>query len=81
MTNREKLKTLLMDVFLLEENEFHLELKRQDVDSWDSLGVVALAVGIQETFHYHMSPDEAVKINSVPDIIALLESKEISFRE
>jgi acyl carrier protein len=54
---------------------------REDVNSWDSLAVVALAVGIEETFGYHLRPDEAVAIKGVQDIISVLESKGISFDE
>lgn len=79
MSNREKLKKLILDVFLLDESEFSFELKRQQVDTWDSLGVVSLAVGVHQTFGYHFTPEEATSIQSVADIIALLEKKGISF--
>ena len=75
MSNREKLKNLLIDVFLLNPEEFSFELLQKGVDTWDSLGVVSVAVGIQETFGYHMSSEEAISIKGVPDIIKLLESK------
>jgi len=79
MNNREKLENLLLDVFLLTPSEFRFNLKQEEVDTWDSLGVVAMAVGVQETFGYHMTPEEATGIKSVQDIINLLESKGISF--
>ena len=79
MSNREKLKKLLMDVFLIEEGQFNFNLKRDEVDTWDSLGVVSLATGIQETFGYHLTPREATGLQSVPEIMALLEKKGISF--
>jgi acyl carrier protein len=79
MTNRAKLKQLLLDVFLLGEEEFSFELRKEDVPTWDSLGVVSLAVGIQETFGYHLTPDEAVGLQGVPDIIRVLSAHRISF--
>ena len=81
MANLDKLKNLLTDVFLLEDNEYKLELKREDIGTWDSLGVVAMAVGIHDTFGYHMTPEEAIKISSVKDIIDLLETRDINFDE
>jgi acyl carrier protein len=81
MKNRDKLKDLLVEILLLEEGEFRFDLMREDVNSWDSLAVVALAVGIEETFGYHLRPDEAVAIKGVQDIISVLESKGISFDE
>jgi acyl carrier protein len=77
--NTEKLTELLTEVFLLEPEEFSLDLKRENVETWDSLGIVAMAVGIQEEFGYHFTPEEATGIESVKDIITILTSKGISF--
>ncbi len=79
MNNSEKLKNLLMDVFLLEDGEFSFDLTRSDIETWDSLGTVSMAVGIQEEFGYHMTPDEATHVNSISEICNLLEAKGISF--
>lgn len=79
MGNQEKLKNLLLDVFLLEPSEFHFDLRREDVETWDSLGVVSLAVGIQETFGHHLSPEEATGIRGVRDVIDILRSKGVQF--
>ncbi len=79
MQNRIKLKQLVTDVFLLDPAEFRFDLRRDEVDTWDSFGVVSLAVGIQETFGYHPTPEEATRIQSVDDIIRLLAAKGISF--
>ena len=72
MTNRDKLKTLVMDTFLLTEDEFRFDLRRDEVDTLDSLGVVAIGVGIKDTFGYHPTPDEATALAGVGDIVALL---------
>jgi acyl carrier protein len=81
MTNREKLQDLLQDILLLDPSEFHFGLKRDDAETWDSMSVVAIAVGVDETFGYHMSPEEAIQITGVADIIEILEAKGISFAE
>jgi acyl carrier protein len=79
MTNHQKLERLFLDVFLLDASEYRLDLQRVQVDTWDSLGIVSLGVGIEETFGYHPTPQEARALASVPDVIALLESKGILF--
>lgn len=81
MTNREKLQELLQDILLLDPSEFHFDLTRDDVNTWDSLSVVSIAVGMDETFGYHFSAEEAISIRGVRDIIAILETKGISFAE
>jgi acyl carrier protein len=77
----EKLQRVIVDVFLLSPEEFRLDLTRQEVDTWDSLGVVSLAVGIQEAFGYHFTPDEATSLNSVQDIVDLLRAKGIELND
>lgn len=79
MSNREKLKNLILDVFLLNPTEFRFDLMRDEVDTWDSLGVVSLAVGVHETFGYHMTPDEATSLKGVGDVISVLQAKGIDF--
>jgi acyl carrier protein len=81
MTNREKLQDLLQDILLLDPSEFRFDLGREEVETWDSMSVVAIAVGVDETFGYHMSPDEAMRIAGVADIINVLEEKGVSFAE
>lgn len=81
MTNRETLQDLLLDVLLLDPSEFRFDLKREEIQTWDSMGVVAIAVGVDETFGYHFSPDEATSLTGVSDIIRILETKGISFAE
>ena len=79
MTNKEKLQNLIQDVFLLTSEEFRFDLKRSEVETWDSIGVVSMAVGVQQTFGYHFTPEEATSIQGVDDIIKVLTGKGIAF--
>ena len=81
MTNHQKLRELLMDVFLIDESEYSLEMSQENVDTWDSLGLVSMAVGVEETFGYHFSQEEALSIKKVQDIVDTLTTKGISFDE
>jgi acyl carrier protein len=79
MSNRAKLRELLLDVFLLDPEEFRFDLTRGEIDTWDSLGTVSLAIGIQEVFGHHLTPAEATSLASVEDILAVLRSKGVEF--
>ena len=79
MSNREKLRELLIDVFLLDAGEFRFDLERGEIDTWDSLGTVSLAVGIQDVFGHHLTPAEATGMASVEDIVAMLRGKGVDF--
>ena len=81
MTNREKLQDLLQDILLLDPSEFRFDLRRDEVETWDSMSVVAIAVGVDETFGYHMNPDEAMRVAGVADIIGILEDRGIAFAD
>lgn len=81
MTNREKLQDLLQDILLLDPSEFRFDLRREEVETWDSMSVVAIAVGVDETFGHHMSPDEAMQVAGVADIMTFLEGRGVSFAE
>ena len=73
MTERERLKALVIDTFLLDPDEFRFDLERSQVDTWDSLGVVALAVGVEQTFGYHLTPEQAMGLGGVADLVAILQ--------
>lgn len=79
MSNREKLRDLMVEVFLLTDEEFRFDLTRAEIDTWDSLGIVSLAVGIEETFKYHLTPEEATKLESVQDVMTVLETRGVDF--
>lgn len=81
MINREKLQDLLLDVLLLDPSEFRFDLRREEIQTWDSMAVVAIAVGVDETFGYHFTPEEATSLTGVADIINILETRGISFAE
>ncbi|MFA4991093.1 MAG: acyl carrier protein [Candidatus Omnitrophota bacterium] len=81
MDNRERLKKLFMDVFLLSPEEFSFELKREDISAWDSFGVVALAAALDDVFGCRISAEEAMDIRDVAGAMRALEKKGISFHD
>jgi acyl carrier protein len=81
MGNRELLNDLLLEVFLLEPHELAGELRREELETWDSLGTVSLAVGVEEVFGYHMSPAEATGLASIAELVALLRTRGIELDE
>lgn len=81
MTNQEKLKGLLIDILLIRPDEFRVELKKKEVRTWDSLAVVAIAVGVEEIFGYHFTTEQAISIQGVSDIIQILKKQGVSFDE
>ena len=81
MSRRDDLKELLADIFLMDPEEIEFSMSRDDLENWDSLAIVSIAVGVRQTYGYHFTPDEANSIQKFQDIIDLLETKDISFDE
>jgi acyl carrier protein len=79
VNNSEKLRLLFLDVFLLRPEEFRFDMRKDEIETWDSLGVVSLAVGVKDTFGYHLKPEEAVALKGVEDLIAILEREGLAF--
>ena len=79
MNKNQQLKELLMDVFLIDESEYSLELTQDDIETWDSMGLVAMGVGIEETFGYHLTQAEALSVRKFQDVVDILTSNGIAF--
>ncbi|MFD2671969.1 acyl carrier protein [Marinicrinis sediminis] len=75
LTADEQLKQLLMDIFLMEEEEYKDDNGPEEIEGWDSLATVSMAVALHQTFHHHMSVEEVTRIHTIGDIKAYLRSK------
>ncbi|MBT5954905.1 acyl carrier protein [bacterium] len=77
--NNERLKTLLLDIFMMPESDYKDGNGPDDIENWDSLATVSMAVGVQEEFSHHMTPEEVSEIKSIGDIKTFLVKNGISF--
>jgi acyl carrier protein len=77
--NHEKLRQLILDIFLVPPEAYRPDLRRDEIPTWDSLGIVSLAVGIQDTFGYHLSPEEAMGLQGLSDVIVILQRQGVDF--
>jgi acyl carrier protein len=76
--NDAKLRSLLLDVFLMDEALYRDEHGPEQIASWDSLATVSMAVGVNETFGHHMTPQDVAKVKTIGDIKAYLRSKGVA---
>ena len=70
-----KLLKILGSVFELKEFQISLELKKDDIDSWDSLKQMDLVVSIEEGYGIVLEVEEIVKMKSVQTIVDVLKNK------
>lgn len=77
MSNTEQeLKKLMANLFRCSEDELTPETGPGDINGWDSLGHVSLMTEIQNQFGKHIPVEDAIEIESLADIVGLLDGIE-----
>jgi acyl carrier protein len=74
-----KLRDLLVETLLIDDEQYLDENGPDTIETWDSLAMVRIAAGIGEAFGYDMTPEEMVSLESIGDIKAILRSHDIRF--
>ncbi|TFH31595.1 MAG: acyl carrier protein [Deltaproteobacteria bacterium] len=74
-----KLRNLLVETLLIDDDQYRDENGPDTIETWDSLAMVRIAVGVKDTFGYDMTPEEMVSLESIGDIKAILRSHDIAF--
>jgi len=70
-----RLASILADVFDLRANQIGPELTKSDVGSWDSLRQMDLVVTLENEFGISLEIQDIISMDSVENIIKVLESK------
>jgi len=60
------------DVFETPPEKIRPEMKRDEIDAWDSLGILTLIARMDEDFQVLLTEDEIQGLRSVGDIIEVL---------
>ena len=68
-----KLTQLISELFECDATEVTGDVGPGDLDGWDSLGHVSLMTEIQDRFGKHIPVEDAIEIESVDEIVELLE--------
>ena len=74
-----KLRDLLVEVLLIDDEQYRDENGPDTIETWDSLAMVRIAAGVEQAFGYSMAPEEMVSLESIGDIKALLRARDIRF--
>ncbi len=48
------------------------EIKKEEIAAWDSLGVLTLMAGLDETYEILLTEEEILELKSVEDVLNLL---------
>ncbi len=63
MSNREKYDSAFIDIFMLESKDLP-NLKYQTVDTWDSVGHMALMAALEAVFEIELDIDDIIDFSS-----------------
>ena len=63
-----RLKQLLVDVLLIEDDEYQDGFGPDEISSWDSLATVSIAGAIEQAFGIAVPPDDMAAFNTIGDI-------------
>ncbi|NRP37538.1 hypothetical protein XMA121_000123 [Marinobacterium sp. xm-a-121] len=73
MSNREKYDGAFMEIFEIEKDALTDELEYQSIESWDSVGHMALIAELEDLFDISMEMDDVIDFGSYKTGIKTLE--------
>lgn len=76
-TNNGRLRNLLVEILLIDEDQYRDEYGPDEIETWDSLAMVTIASGVEAEFGYAMSSDEIVSMDTIGAIKSILRSQGI----
>jgi acyl carrier protein len=72
---KEKVRTIFLDVFGMDEKRFHYSMTSEDIKEWDSLSHMNLVSGLEKEFGVSMEIDDISEMDSVKKVIEVVEKK------
>jgi acyl carrier protein len=78
-SNDIKLRNLLVEILLIEDEQYCDGNGPDEIETWDSLAMVRIATAVEEAFGYAMTPEEMVSLDSIGEIKSILRSHDIRF--
>lgn len=76
MTAKEKYASVLMDVFMIGEDEVE-GASAQTLSAWDSVGKLNLVVGLEDAFAIELDTEDIIALNSYEDGLNILRKYNI----
>jgi acyl carrier protein len=74
ITKHEALKWIA-NLFEEDDDLIKPETKRDEIPAWDSLGMLTLMAGLNDTFEIVMSDQELQEFHTVEDILQVLKTR------
>jgi len=66
---------MIAEALLIDPAQIAPTTRKEDVDAWDSMGVMSIMAMLEDEFGISLSLEEGQEIEAVGDIIALLRQR------
>ena len=73
--NIERVCGIAADILQVSPDKMTLQSCRDDIDNWDSVQHLNLILALEQKFNVAFEPEEMDHMNSLKDILRLVESK------
>jgi acyl carrier protein len=74
MNNKEKAYEVLSEILKIDIKSISEDKKADDFDSWDSLATINIALALEAEFNLTLSVEQISDINSVINILKIVDS-------
>ena len=71
----EQVREMAADVFMVEREQVNAETSPQSLESWDSVQHLSLVLALEEKFALQFSPEEIDQMQSIGQVVGLVERK------
>jgi acyl carrier protein len=71
----ERVRSIAADIFHMPRGRITLNSSAENIEAWDSLQHLNLILALEQEFDLQFEPEEIEKMNSLEQIIRVLEAK------
>ena len=79
MNNKQKYNKVFLESFSINESALDDNLKYNSIQSWDSIGHMALITGLEEAFDIMMELDDIIDFNSYKEGFEIITKYGVEF--
>lgn len=73
--NTQEAISWLANLFNVDETDIQLDLPRESLDYWDSMGMLLLMGELDDLFDFTLSEDQLNNIATINDLLGILKEK------
>ena len=70
---KERVEKVFREILEDEDFIFNLDLRREDIEGWDSLVHIQIILALEEEFNIKLTTQQITQIKSLKDIMDILE--------